>query len=325
MKAEAYHASLKPLEEACRLARSDWHCIPNPMVGWGREGRLGWKAGVLLRHVLLVFRVWQCVSHRHLLVREFSSIPLLVVFPLLWPLRKRLYFMLHHNLQWAQRSCAEMLALRLLAFLGAKWAMLETQDFSGLERLCIPSKLNLVVPHPVASYVGDGLGKRVPTIGVAGYYRKEKGMDELIWLLKEAFPVYKVLLGVPNPEVVKHLPVEVVSTATDAEYHAMLARCDVLVQNGERESYYFRASGPIADAVLHDTAVVAPDYPLIRHQLTRPVPIGEVFNEANSLEACVQRAVEQLDAGQYAFGVYCNGRSAQALADCLDEFVNEAR
>jgi hypothetical protein len=91
MKAEEYHLSLRSLDAACNLARSGWVCIRNPLTGWGCEGSVRWKAGVLLRHVLLVFRCWRVSRCRHILVREFSTLPLLLVFPLLWPLRRKLF------------------------------------------------------------------------------------------------------------------------------------------------------------------------------------------------------------------------------------------
>jgi len=312
MKIDAYHQSLLPLEEACRLAQSRWICLPNPLVGWGCEGTLCWKAGVLLRHFALVLHCWRTASDQHILVREFSTIPLLIAFPLLWPLRCRLLFFIHHNLQWAARSPVENFAFRLLTRCGAQWAVYEVQPNSAT--------VSLELPHPVPRrVVGDKSAGR-PVIGVAGYYRPEKGMDELLLLLKKHFSDCDILAGVPNPEAVRIPSVKVINTITEADYRAMLARCDVLVQNNARDSYFYRASGPVADAAASGTAVVVPDYPLMRHQVLYPVPVGEVFQTLEEMPDAVRRAVDRARAGKYDFDAYCAARSAQAVADQLDEF-----
>jgi glycosyltransferase involved in cell wall biosynthesis len=312
MKAENYHPSLRPVEEACRLAKSGWVYVPNPLIGWGREGQLIWKAGVLLRHLALVVHCWRAARSPHILVREFSTIPLLLVFPMLWPLRRKLLFFIHHNLQWAVRNSAERFALRLLARLGTQWAMYEVQP----DRM----EVDVTVLHPVPGRTAGEKSASRPVIGVAGYYRPEKGMDTLLRRLTEYFPDCEIVAGVPNPDAVKIPGVRVVDTASPEDYRAMLSRCDVLVQNGEHDSYFYRASGPLADAAASGAAVVVPDFPLLRHQALFPVPVGEVFGSPDGMPEAVKRAVAKALAGQYDFQTYCEARSAQAVADRLDEF-----
>jgi len=348
MKAEEYHKSLAPLKEACQLA--GWACLTCPLTGG--------KPMIMLRHFALVCKVWRN-RKRQILVREFSNIPLLFVFPLLWPLRKQIHFLINHNLQWAARDPLERFGLAMLARLDARWALFESRlEESGfqlslypqsVERFNISLERNLVLPHPVPrSPLLQGFPKgavsrcehrsvpvRVgsPVIGVAGYYRQEKGMDELICLLKEKFPEFVILLGVPNPEAAAHLDVEIVPTGSDEEYFKMISRCDVLVFNGGKNSYFYRASGPVADAAVCGTAVVAPDFPIIGKQVAG---IGEVFQplekKPGAGSACFQplekmpdairTAVEKVRAGQYDFESYCAGRSAQALAALLEQFKN---
>jgi len=119
--------------------------------------------------------------------------------------------------------------------------------------------------------------------------------------------------------------VEVVDTSTDEAYREMISRCDVLVQNGAEISYFYRASGPIADAAACGTAVVAPDFPIIGKQVDG---IGEVFQSSEtgsaglSLPEAVRLAVEKMRAGEYDFETYCEARSAQTIAKQLDDFSN---
>ncbi|MBC8207303.1 MAG: glycosyltransferase [Kiritimatiellales bacterium] len=333
MKPEEYHKSLSPLKEACQLA--GWACIPCPLTG----GRLI----ILFRHLSLIFKIYK-IRDQRILLREFSTLPLLLVFPLLWPFRKQILFLINHNLQWAERDPLERFGLTLLARLGARWALFESQDFpnlgsrlpvrhslgdggslhpQNLGKFNIASDQNLVLPHPVLqSPPSEGCpkgGEGVPVVGVAGYYRPEKGMDELVGLLKEKLPMFGILLGVPNPEAAAHLDVEVVSTASAEEYFQMISRCDVLVFNGEQNSYFYRASGPISDAAACGTAVVAPDFPIIGKQV---LGVGEVFWGLENLPVAIEVAVEKVRAGQYDFASYCAGRSVQALAALLEKFSN---
>lgn len=319
MKAEEYHPVLRSLEDACCLAQSSWICLPNPLVGWSCEGTFLWRTGVLLRHFALISRCWRALGHRHILVREFSTIPLLTVFPLLWPLRKKIYFLIHHNLQWAARSRIERLGMIALARMGARWAFFETQDFPMFGKFCLSSQRNLVLPHPVpGNFSGPWEKNGSPVIGVAGYCRPEKGMDELLRLLTAHFSGCEIIAGVPNPADINIPSVKVLNTALDEAYRRMLAQCDVLVQNGARDSYFYRASGPVADAAACGTAVVAPDFPIIGKQVEG---IGEVFQTLEKMPVAVRTAVEKVRAGQYDFKGYCKARSAQALADLLDTFV----
>lgn len=317
MKAEEYHQSLRPLQEACRQA--GWACLTCPLTG----GRFR----ILLRHVSLIFKIYK-IRDQRILLREFSTLPLLLVFPLLRPFRKRIWFLINHNLQWAARSLPERIGLRLLARLGAQWALFETQDFPTFGKFRIPAANNLVLPHPVLkSPPLEGCpkgGEGSPVIGIAGYYRSEKGIDELIGLLKKTdgcrdsrLPNLGILLGVPNPEDAAHLDVETVSTAAQADYFAMIARCDVLVFNHSRDSYFYRASGPVADAAACGTAVLVPDFPILGKQVAG---IGEVFQSLENLPQALEAAVEKARAGQYDFDGYCRARSVEALAERLRSF-----
>lgn len=324
MTVDEYHQSLRPLEKACGLAGTEWVCIPNPLVGWGCEGTVVWKFRILLRHITLVFRCWRNASHAHILIREFSTLPLLLVFPFLWPFRQRLFFVIHHNLQWVVRSTLERAGLFVLTRLGARWTLFETEELEGLSAFNIPSEQNLVLPHPVPEQSAQGIQTDLPVIGVVGYYRPEKGMEELLRLLADHFPDCQMVLGVPNPEELNGVPdgIRVVNTAADADYRQLLIECDVLVQNGAADRYRYRVSGPLADAAACGTAIVAPDFPLIRHQLLSPVPVGEVFESPGAMPDSVRLAIENVRAGHYDFNTYCAARSANALANHLDEFSN---
>jgi hypothetical protein len=49
---------------------------------------------------------------------------------------------------------------------------------------------------------------------------------------------------------------------------AALARADVVILNYARPFYFYRSSGVINDAASLGTAVVCPDYPIFRRQVS---------------------------------------------------------
>lgn len=308
MKAKDYHKSLKAIEAASQSAQ--WGYLSCSLTGG--------KGMILIRHFLLVFKCYRHCSFP-ILIREFSTWPLLLFFPLLWPLRNRLVFLIHHNLQWAVRNRIERHGFLSLKKLGIRWALFETQSLKGAESLHLPSDRNLVLPHPVPKRTGWGGGARSvrPVVGVIGYYRSEKQMDLLVHELKKNCPEFSVLLGIPNPEDVRSAEVDVVCTRSDEQYFGVISRCDVIVFNGERRRYFYRASGPIADAASCKTAVVAPNFPVIKRQVDG---IGEIFQSFDDLPDAVRRAVWRVRSGQYNFEAYCAARSPRAIAEKLRQF-----
>jgi hypothetical protein len=106
-----------------------------------------------------------------------------------------------------------------------------------------------------------------------------------------------------------------------ADYEAALERCDVIVLNYQRERYFYRPSGVIADAVAHGAAVVTPDFPLMHRQLTHPAPVGSVFTDLDQLPDAIARARALRPSFADSLARQVQARDAAALASLLDGFV----
>lgn len=327
------HGALRPLQEACRAAgllyADDLMAEPQPASGRGRRASAALlrKVRVACRHARFALRVLHMEAGRNLLSRDFSSIPLAFLFPLLRSRRDRLFFTVNHNLQWALHRPDERAALRRLGRAGCRFVFFEFVPEEGLRRLGLEAANGLAIPHPVAPCLcRRRRAGGIETVGVIGEYRPEKGIDELLGRLVTLS--WRVLLGLPNADEFRarspfgsHPKLEIIDTSDPDTYRRTVAECDAMVLNYPAGAYRFRASGLIADAAAAHVATVVRRQPVLEQQVTSPVPVGELFDDLNGLEAALKRTDERLRGGGYDFDAYCTARSSQALADRLRKIV----
>jgi hypothetical protein len=326
-----FHAALRPLEAAASLTRRGMTCVPNPL---STEGGLGWAEGARLaavRHKILLLRrhfalarTCRRLGERPILVREFSTIPLLLAAPLFLPLRPRVRFLVNHNLQWAVRGGAERGAWRALQRLGFRMLFFETTGLGLPRGYGLDRPGHGVIPFPVPARP-SGIRATcapgtLPRIGIAGHRRPEKDMAALMARLAAAGRGrWRVVVGSPDPEPTGEAGMEWIDTSSPEAYRTFLRGCDVIVLAPRADAYQYRPSGVLADAVSEGTPVVAPDFPLFRRQLTWPCAVGEVVGRPEDLPASIECALARSAADEYDFAAYRDARGPEALARTLDE------
>lgn len=332
------HPGLQPFSDAAQLAQTRVVVLPVPMLWWPKpwlKGSVELIAKALKfqgAHVRLIGQLWRHRQADLILVREFLTALAIVVWPLIWPLRRRVYFLVNHNLQEAHRRVFERTIVRLLARTGFRFACLETTAGFAEIGITPDAERFLVLPHPLAGLVPVGPerqnGSAEPIVGVIGAMRAEKGSEEILAALaqlrSEGRLKARLLLGCPEDEVraVWHeRGFEVVDTSGHEAYGEALQRCDVVVLNYRRDRYLYRASGVAADALARRTAVVCPDFPLMRHQLTVPARVGAVFDGIGGLEAAVSEALALRPGLGEALAHQVQARNPAAIAARLDAFV----
>jgi hypothetical protein len=324
-----YHGALAPLREACRISTADILWVEDLLRAPPSCGTLLRKCAVAIRHLYFVPRVWRLKKGQHMLIREFSNVPLALVFLLILPWRKNLFFLVNHNLQWTLACLAEKTAFRLLGRMGCQFVFFEQIPEEPLHRLGINLKKCFSIPHPVPETgrlrVRPGGIKK---IGVIGQFRAEKGIDDLLQHLEALSLDYDITVGIPNgAEFKKHSKFagetwfELKDTSCPDAYRNTLSECDVIVLNHPASGYQFRASGLIADAVATRVPVVIRSLPVLEVQISRPVRIGESFDDLCGLGSSLKRTDEKLRSGAYRFDEYIQARSAAALAGALNTIV----
>jgi glycosyltransferase involved in cell wall biosynthesis len=332
------HHALQPLIEAAALAEAKVAVLRVPM-SWPEPAWLPRPLAMLAKallflgpHVRLAGSLWRHRDHDLVVVREFLTALLIVVWPVIWPLRGRVYFLVNHNLQEAHQRGLERVVLRLLHRTGCRFACFETT--AGFAELgIVPDRERfLVLPHPLVGEIAARPERPAgePVIGVIGAVRAEKGseamLESLLRLRAEGRLAARLLLGCPQAGVRATWQArgfEVIDTSERAAYLAALDLCDVVILNYQRERYEYRPSGVAADALARGAAVVCRDFPLMRRQLSAPAPVGVVFRAPDDLAAATLQALALRPTLAPALAAHREARAPAALARLLDTFVAE--
>jgi len=335
-----FHGALNIFDEACLRADHSIKLIVNPLGGqfifFKRSSLLNKilrKIGIFFRHLKLVLNLYlEAQRNDILIIREFSTIPLLFFIPLLFPLMSRLRFIVNHNLQWALRNKIEQWAFSCLCKLGVGFIFFEINIIDHLTQFQSQKTRHWVLPHPVGPLKTRMV--KVPSeyvIGVIGQYRSEKGMDEIISVLldlkKNTTKKIQLIMGFSNVDdffatsIHSGKGLKILDTRKDEDYYNAICSCDILLLNYQKDAYMYRASGLIADAASCQTAIIIPDsLPVLYKQLTTPCSIGEIFPNVNDLKNTIFQAMNKVKGKKYNFVGYYNGRNSQALAKKLDKF-----
>ncbi|HSA79309.1 MAG TPA: hypothetical protein VLE23_00720 [Geminicoccaceae bacterium] len=335
------HQALQALIEAAALTRAKVAVLPVPMHARDRRW-LPRTVALLVKavhflgpHLRMVGQVWGAGEFDLIMVREFLTALLIVVWPLLWPLRRRVYFLINHNLQEAHQRGLERAVLRILHRTGCRFGCFETT--AGFAEIgIVPDRERfLVLPHPLVATLSAKPAAQPtdePVVGVIGEVRAEKGSEALFKTLLQLraqgrLPA-RLVLGCPQAEVRatwRECGFEVIDTSDRAAYLAALDLCDVVILNYQRERYEYRPSGVAADALARGAAVVCPDFPLMRRQLSIPAEVGAVFGSQDELAAATLRALALRPTLASALAAHHEVRSPAALARLLDRFVADLR
>lgn len=331
------HGALQPLIEAASRTAAKVAVLPVPMRWhpwpWLPDPfrRVTKALLFLVPHACMVGRIWRRRAHDLIVVREFLTVLLVVVWPLIWPLRRRVYFLINHNLQEAHRRVLERCVLRLLYRTGCRFACFETTDGYAEIGIVPDAERFLVLPHPLATaIVSRPLARPAdePVVGVIGAVRAEKGsetmLEALLQLRRQGRLQARLVLGCPEAEVRaawQRRGFEVIDTSSPAAYLAALDLCDVVTLNYQRERYLYRPSGVAADALSCGAAVVCPDFPLMRLQLSAPAAVGAVFGSLDELPAATTRTLALRSTLGDALAAHHRARDPAALARLLDAFV----
>jgi glycosyltransferase involved in cell wall biosynthesis len=287
---------------------------------------------VLYKHLLFVLSIFQKSRECDLIfAREFLVLPLICFVWLALPLRKKVCFIVVHNLQKAFEYRVQRVAFTLLCKMKFRLAFLDGMD--GLQELGISMAPDqcLYIPHVVVPVQG----RKAPNpqqkkrVGIVGSYRPEKGIDKLIPYLTAVQQKIDVdiMIGTPNyTDLKSHLEsfdntIEIIDTSSGEDYAAALLKCDVILLNYNREQYYYRGSGVITNAVECGASVVCPDYPIFRKQVLNPVPVGGLFEAESKIVETTIAVLADREKLYANIEAYSSIRTPQAIAKYIDDFA----
>lgn len=295
-----------------------------------RHSRLSELVFKLWGHFLLTMRINRNKSHT-VLVREFLTWPLFIMAPSLYFQRNRLWFLCQHNMAFASCKVGHRIILKLLSELGFRFVLYENVEAWHviLGKAAPPSKVYAIpLPFPVETV---GRVRTYPvstvTVGFVGNFRKEKSPTWALDALIAAFTPNgemsgcQLLVGSPDAEFRESYAqhARVIDTTIYESFVDALKACDVVVLPYEPESYAYRSSGVLAEAVAYGCAVVAPDLPTLRDQVFYPAAVGACYASQADFVVAVQKAVSLVRAGKLeaALAAHHALRGAAGVHDAL--------
>ncbi len=282
-------------------------------------------------HMLLIKRVAH-VPSGEILIREFLTLPLLMISPLIFSRRKRLWFLCHHNVAVAANNVSQRWALKFLRKIGFRFILFESQSaWKAVEQHEVPVSsvraIQIPLPQITAKPRGGDIKNQSVTIGFVGNYRKEKSP---IWALQTlqlelgdagVLAGCSLLLGTSDPELRGRFAevAQVIDTNSYQAYLAAMHACDVVVLPYDPVAYAYRTSGVLAEAVACGCAVVVPDVPILREQVFQPASVGACYADCEGIVEAVRSAVSLVRDSNFqaAIELHRVHRGKESIRDAL--------
>lgn len=293
------------------------------------------------REIKHLWMGWKAVSsrdHEDVFIFELYLQHIFLMMPLLSLSKGHVYLSLHWNQQLAMSSPLKYvgllyLKLYLKMFPKFKAVLFEEDDQVLEERYRLPATAKCVIPMPVRTDLTPTLamGERFGSdhricFGISGFPRDGKGqlkdwIEHLDTLIATHFPDSQLRVGIPLfLSAAPKLPdrVELVDTTLDPAYVEFLSQMDILITYYERDKYFYRTSGVMNDAVCSGCYVVAPDYPILAHQISWPAAVGATYEDMDGLVPAISTCVHALrEQGQDPHWQWRQQRTAESIAPRL--------
>ena len=287
------------------------------------------------RHLIMGIKGLKAKNCDVLFIFEAYNQHLLLLLPMLLLTNKRILIMLHGNQQFAIKSKIKywgLLYLKTFLLISQKFQvlLLELDDDILPDKVRLPNNSKIIIPLPIVEELTPSLslGERVNTqkikIGIVGIIRSDKPIAKLIEKIQDYLKTNanaELIIGTPlkqKPDYLDKLNLTLRDTTTESDYFKTLQEIDILITHYDRDRYYYRASGVISDAGSAGCYIIASDYPVIKQQISYPVPIGDTFNDFTEIEAKIDQAIAFIQQqGQDNHWQWREKRTAKAIAETI--------
>jgi len=259
-----------------------------------------------------------------IVIREFSNIPTLAFFWIYYIFRKKLYFNINHNLNNSLDTLPK--SIILLCRMGFNFLLFDGYALSKV----IPKKyisnfhfalFPLIRVDKFKRKFNKKIYNNRAIVGVVGNFRSEKiDNEKLIQTLLTIKNIdgVELLLGSrsfnPNLESIFQ-PKDVYVTKTDSDYLKFLRKINYLLIFAKKESYFFRHSGTISDALQNYVMPIVPAYPVFISQVSNPCKVGYVYNKIEELAVIFKSVNNQYGKKQSLIKKYLDTRGATQYLD----------
>lgn len=251
---------------------------------------------VFFNNLSNVFFTYFSKVESKIVYREFSNYSILLLLPFLLPIKHKLFLNVNHNI--TNDFFKSILPLTIISRFGIRFILFD--GVAASRNLPLAVSRNIITPmfpvHACLKKLNKFHANSIK-VGFVGDFRDEKGgVGYLTNILKIIIPNLHIKWYIGSrskqfAEISSCSNVKVFNTRSDYNYFKFLSLIDILIVNGSMESYMYRHSGTIVDAISNDVIVIAPELYVFNEQLTNPVRVGFNFGSIDEIPHLIQFAV----------------------------------
>jgi hypothetical protein len=267
--------------------------------------------------------IFYSMLKKNVVAREFSNVAMLLLIPITFLFRKRIFFNINHNLKLIQKEFP--LSIKALCLLGYQFIFF---DGSGVLEY-IPKKYRnqfhtplfpVLDPDGICENVNKSFQGKELKVGIVGDFRSEKGeIVQILSVINKIASINGVFVnvGARSQHVFRGFEmdkkVRVANTTSESSYYSFIQDVDVLIIFATSVSYFSRHSGTIMDAVSHGVKVIAPNYPVFKSQITHPCEVGYLYNDINDIYNLICNHKNEMLINSVCFSKYTEMRKTIAI------------
>lgn len=281
------------------------------------KGKIKHYLQLELRHLRMAWEALNAKGYHVNVVLEVYLQHTLIFLPLILLSRRTTYICLHWNQQLAAHDTLKLVFLFYVKAYAAvcktlKLVVFEADDYFLPNSLRISENAKIIIPMPCHPRffprisMGEISKTNEVVLGVVGMIRKDKGSrDEIIdsildFICQDKKDVkYKLIVGFPfwsgvdDIECLRDNPlIELQDTASPDAYRECLNSIDILVTFFRKDKYFYRTSGIVNDGISSGCYIVAPDFPVIQHQINWPAKCGSAYSDYSQIGVAISECVE---------------------------------
>lgn len=224
------------------------------------------------------------------LIREFSNISLLILYPINLPIINKQIFNINHNLI-GYKAKKISISFKILIILKYQFLMLDGKKLK--KYFNAPQKKRfLTSKFPLIKSKKNNFQSNFPiNIGIVGSLREEKNedFDGLLILIKNHLKNenFNFIIGYTNENDKNKFhdlkKLKFINTSKTHDYFKFLNMCDFTIILAKKERYYFRHSGTIMDSIKSFSIPIVPNLPVFVSQISDPLIVGLTYENIEKL------------------------------------------
>ena len=318
--------------------------VVSRFVGFDKSNFIKRKINRIIQFIYYIFFAFHILKiillnkNQKVLVREFSNFYLFFLFPLVFIARKKFIYIVNHNLQIAQNSFLQKISLKFLYKIGTRFLFFESSQGIQTIRKLPNSHQEIIVPFFVSKKINLAIdfdtkfikkinelkSKNYIMISIPGRPSSTKGTSKLLKYLIEyieqnansnfRFLIPALLYKLINKN---HFIKKYFFCPPDDShkyYKQIIALSDVALFNYESKYYYYRHSGVVLDCLSMKTAVICPNFPLLKNMINYPVQVGISFEKLNSLKYILMNDINPSWLNSINWEKYLEERNVKKIA-----------